>query len=383
MRREELIRSIFVAVSCVACGRAKQDAPAAGASASASVAFASASAVVPPKTLVLPEGRCTIREKFFGLVGFAMRLEEKTAPYADARSVSGILGALGSDRSAELRIPSGAGASLGLHLESPQLVLDGLVDPASIPLRAAKPIVLGGLVVPTELTELAIVDATTDGVTVEPALGAEIALTTPLRARMPCASLALAAAGLDAASVLPAKPLRHAGLHAGKTVALSVEPGGAAAAKLTPVADVDVQVLEARGAATRIAYQSRAWVFGWVSTSDLGAAPAEEPGGRRKGEEGVMGKPAVPPSPLRSVACATDVPLVAEVAGVRATIGRVRATALVQLLGSDAGFAQVRVPSGPIVAASGARWLIAEKDLEGCPAAEAAKSPFDDAKGKP
>lgn len=382
-RRTRLFVGLALALVAApaACDRGSKGAPS-GASAPSSAAVASASTPVDvplPAPIVLPEGRCALREKAWTSAGFSVRLADANgapgAPFAVVGQLAGIFGAFASERGAELRIPIGPAGRLGLRLETPQLVLEGLVEASTVPLRVARARVLGGLVIPTRGTPLRIVETTTDGVLVEPELGAEIALTAPLRARLPCAELALEAPELDPAAALPAKPIGRASLRAGTTVALAREPAGAVAAKLTPKVDSGVDVLESRGGAARVAWGGGgALMFGWVAAADLG--PALESGGRVRGEEGAMGRPAKPEPVQASVTCEQELPLVAEIGGARVKIGAVRPKARVDVLARDGGYARVHVPAGPLEAAPGARWLVPERALAGCAAAKAESSPY-------
>ncbi|MFO0550365.1 MAG: hypothetical protein U0271_18365 [Polyangiaceae bacterium] len=368
-------RAVALAL-CVGCGPAKEDAARAPTSSvtmtSPSIASASSTPEPPPRAPVV----CTLRDKTLPELGFTLRVDDAAAPFADT-TPTGVLGILRPQQSTEVSIAAshpGPPPTLGLHLESTALALDGRADTASIALYAAKPMVLGGMIIPTD--RLTLVEASADGVTVEPKLGATIALAAPVRARVPCADLRLRSPTFDGLVDLPAKPQRRAGLRAKKTVSLGVEIGGGGiAARITPISDTAVEVLETRGRATRIAYFDLAWIFGWVATSELGPAPQEDTATRRACDEGVMGAP--DREPLDRVACPKDVPLLAEVGGVRSVVGRVRANAHLVPLAREAGFTVVRVPGDVIHAAEGARWLVADKDLEGCPTVREPASLFD------
>ncbi|TKD03554.1 hypothetical protein [Polyangium fumosum] len=348
-----------------------------GASASAAAPAASAPSQ-PPRTLELPEGVCRISYQGFRGAGLTLRLAPDGPAFAivgekHVGGMAGLFGTAGQDRSADVVLLDGPAKSVGITLKNPDLVLRGFLDAAELVLHPVRARALGGFLAPTRLR---VVSASSSGVEVAPRFGNEVEVLGSLPAqRLTCAELSLDAAVLDVdPSVLPSsKGDPYMLLRGGNPINLAVEPAGPAVARLhPPSASTSVRVVETKGKATRIAWTlDEGTVFGWVASSAL-----EKPSNpyRTQGLRGIDRPPNE--EPVASFLCSEDVPLVAEVAGERVTVGHVRKGTRVGMLDRAAPYTRIAAPRGPdhgfgapppeIVAAKGAAFRVPSSALDGC-----------------
>ena len=355
------------------------NAPTSSAPASSAASASAAAPVQPPRTLELPEGVCRISYEGFRGQGLTLRLAPDGPAFAivghkySGGGMGGLFGTAGQDRSAEVVLLDGPAKSVGIRIKDPNLLLRGFLDAEEIVLHPLRASVLGGFLAPTRFR---VVSASSAGVEVAPRFGKEVEVLGSLPApRLTCAQLSLDPAVLDVdPSVLPSSkndPRRV--LRGGDPIDLAVEPAGPAVARLHPAsASTDVRVVETKGKATRIAWSlDEGTVFGWVVSSALEEPPK---GHRVQGLRGIDRPP--DEVPVASFLCSEDVPLVAEVAGERVTVGHVRKGTRAGMLDRAAPYAHIAAPRGPdhgfgapppeIIAAKGAAFRVPTSALDGC-----------------
>ncbi|MDI1480849.1 hypothetical protein [Polyangium sp. y55x31] len=357
-------------------------APSAPTSSSASPSAAAPQASAQPEALravELPEGVCRIAAKGFRGEGLTLRLTPGGRAFAivgekRAGGMVGIFGTAGEGRAAEVVLLDGPAKSFGIRVENPLLVLRGFTDVADLDLRPARASIVGGFLVPVRLR---LVSASSSGVEVAAQLDKEVEIVGNLPAqRVTCADLSLDPAAADVDAALPAatKKDTYMLLREGDPIDLAVEPAGTAVARLRPSSSSSsVRVLETKGKSTRIAWSlDGGTVFGWVASSSL----EKPPEGRRPGAEGRMR--ATPPEEktVESLVCSQDVPLVADVAGERITVGHVRAGTVLGVMERAAPYARVAAPRGPnhgfgapppeTTAAEGATFRVPASSLDAC-----------------
>ncbi|MDC0742782.1 hypothetical protein [Polyangium mundeleinium] len=361
------------------CNNTPTSSTSAPSSASASAAAPAASSQAQaPRTLELPEGVCRISYEGFRGAGLTLRLAPEGPAFAivgekHVGGMAGLFGTAGQDRSADVVLLDGPAKSVGIRIKNPDLVLRGFLDAAELVLHPVRARALGGFLVPTRFR---VVSASSAGVEVAPRFGKEVEVLGSLPAqRLTCAELSLDAAVLDVdPSVLPSsKKDTYLLLRGGNPIDLAVEPAGPAVARLHPASlSTSVRVVETKGKATRIAWSlDEGTVFGWVASSALEEPPKHH---RAQGLQGIDRPPNE--EPVASFLCSEDVPLVAEVAGERVTVGHVRKGTRVGMMDRAAPYARIAAPRGPdhgfgapppeTIAAEGATFRVPASALDGC-----------------
>ncbi len=271
---------------------------------------------------------------------------------------------------ASLHLPPGPAAEAGLELEFDGLVVRGLVAPEAVALHAAKPLVLGGLAIPTPRARLAWTGARPGELTVThaPAAGVEV-LAPPLTAPVRCDALSLDAVAFDPAAAAPEKKVdRPALLRLRRPISLSVDPAAAPAARLLARDDLDaeVTVIEIAGNKSRILWSRKEeLIFGWVATSDL--RPPNP--GVGLGSVSTTGSGAGFGRSVHSVArvtCPADVPVIAEAEDERATVGLIRAGTLIHVMTRGGPESKIVVAPGGIQMATPAELLADAERLKDC-----------------
>jgi hypothetical protein len=251
--------------------------------------------------------------------------------------------------------------------------LGGIVAADEIPLVATRAVVLGGFVVPASGARLAwratALGAITVGFTpddvIEVLPGAQLDATV-----LPCAAVTTeGAAPFELGASIPRAPRETRGfVPAGKSLGLSRTPGGPPVARLRAGAEgAEVTVVETRGPHALVRHAGgRQVVFGWVPARDVQPPTQEINDTFGVGCIGLTGLPAAG-RPLRVVHCENLVPLVAEQAGERRTVGSVAAGAALPLGEARDGLVSVVLPAA-LHAAPDARLGVLATHVAGCPA---------------
>lgn len=244
---------------------------------------------------------------------------------------------------------SGPSAGAAARAVRAGFTLQGIVAAEGITVVPARAVVIAGFVVPKPGAALPWKGTLPGTIKVSFALEADVeALPEAGLADLglPCDAVSLDHAYFDPRTAAPRSPKEKEMLvRAGKVVPLSRTPEGPPVARLRLTGDdlsVTLVLTRGRRALVRREQQS-ALVFGWVSAADLHAPPADQIGEAYGiGDLGMVGK--ATPASVRTVRCDRDVPLVAEVAGERRTVGSVAAGTALVLLDRTGDLISVKLP---------------------------------------
>ncbi|APR88093.1 hypothetical protein A7982_13442 [Minicystis rosea] len=279
----------------------------------------------------------------------------------------------GASATVDLTVAGPAGGAM-MRAVHRGFTVHGITAADDLALAPARPMVLGGFIVPApdaRLTWKATVPGT---ITVGFALEGDLEALPEAHldaSALPCDAVTLDVAPFDPSTAAPHSPQERAALlTAGKAVPISRTPEGAPIARLrVTTADAGIVVIETRGRRSLVRREaSQGVVFGWVAASDVKPLPkdgvGEALGGGGFGLVGVGDSSARP----RTVRCDRIVPLVAEVAGERRTIGSVAAGAVISLLERKGETFTVQLPDG-FEADAAARIGVPGAHVESCPEA--------------
>lgn len=268
---------------------------------------------------------------------------------------------------ARMHIPVGAAGHGTLDVGSNGLVISGFVARAHAPLFAASDFAMNGVLYPRSTTPLSWREGFSDGVSVTMEAPKGIVVKDPpLTARRPCADLTLDS-GATLAPARAAFGKEHGASHMLRAGTIEVFSDPARPADITLVLPERAYVASfaSSGAFSRILLQrDQVFVAGWVRTSNL-VEDWSGGGGTMSGIGGV-GIGSGHFRSTRKVICAADVPVVAEAAGERATVGHVLSGAPIDVADEPGGFARVRVANRFIHAADASSFLVRTADLKGC-----------------
>jgi len=275
--------------------------------------------------------------------------------------------------SVQLEIPLGRDTdSVFVRLERNGWEIAGHLGTDAFSLRPARAMVFEGFLVPLPLADLRWDEARAGEllVTLSPSRGVKTTATV-LRATHPCADVTIDdRSSFDANSVLPPGARRDGVLRARAGIPLSVEAGGAPVAWLDPPnGDVQVQVMESRGAFVRIAWTHfEEIVFGWVPVGDVRTKGAQATAAYGLlGLLGAGGGTSALSSNVTRYRCERDVSLVVDVHGEVVVVGRVLAGTRMDARDRMDGMVRVNLPStAPVAALPGASFGVPEGDLAGC-----------------
>jgi hypothetical protein len=271
-------------------------------------------------------------------------------------------------------------------------VIAGYVPLAQLELQPSRPVVLGGVFVPSAASRVALSGVRGDRVSVrvETPGGVELVGAPALPAlagEVACADLesdAAAFAAFDGSVAWGrAAGLREARFVAKHKVALSAGPGDPPVLRVTvdaPLASRAVTVIEQRAGRARVHWGSgNGDFFGWVDASELRPPPQglkalREQAMHEAAQFGMIGllpgtgPSAVTPAPPSTgrIACRTPVRIFAELAGRRYGIGEIAPGAPFLVDGRDGGAVAELVGPSSIVPSRGVRWLVAARDLAEC-----------------
>ncbi len=331
-----------------------------------------------PEAVTLPgpaAGGCTLRASKSG-VGVTLEIAPGV-PYARVAPVG----------SMEVTLPIGRDApAAAVSVAAGNVKLKGLATPSGLALYAARPFVVGEVLVPGPHSRLRWGEVAADRVGVEVELAKDSRtefrdVKGPLRASRPCGDLRLTSlANFDSYDALGGRGTdQTAGLRSSAPVPIAAQPNGPALAKLVvnrKGAFNEVTVIDENEAGwSRIARPTTGdlLVVGWVKQKQLGKPPARDTTMAAFGAGGFKpgGSGGATVDPAQVYACAKEIPLVAEVGPQRRTVGSVgggvhlRTTAT-----ADAEFVAVQFPDGAAAAVTplkGTRLLVRRADVQGCP----------------
>ncbi|MFT3765863.1 MAG: hypothetical protein QM820_10135 [Minicystis sp.] len=249
--------------------------------------------------------------------------------------------------------------------------MQGLVAADDLPIAPAKAMVWAGFLVP--MSEARFVwRATAPGTITVSFLPDEAIQILPeagfTQQALACDAISLDGPSFDARSVTPRSPKEHeALLRAGKTVPLSRTPDGPPVARIrVGNEDAFVTVIEARGRRSLVVReQANTLVFGWVAASDLKPIPKDQIGEALGGGGFGLSGIGEGGGTRSSVRCDRITPLVAEIAGVRRTIGSIAVGAVVQLRERKGDLWPIELPDG-FSADPGAQIGVLAAHLTGC-----------------
>jgi hypothetical protein len=237
-----------------------------------------------------------------------------------------------------------------------------------VPLVAARPFVVAGVLVPGGATPLRLVEARADAVVVEMDVPAELdGAPRTARAAVACADLGLDAADLDFHALLGATK-HEAQLPTAVKIPLSLDRASAPVVSLLFGADEDrtVDVLEPGKDRTRVAWRSAedVVVTGWVATKELSPVDTSWAFGTAVVE--ATTHVASPALAEHAVVCAHEVPLVADRSGARMTIGTIEASARIAPLADEDGLVSIVVEAPGITLDPRARLYVRRADIGDC-----------------
>jgi hypothetical protein len=268
---------------------------------------------------------------------------------------------------AKVDLPVGAASTTLLTVEDGGLVVSGHAPAAALELRAAKPFVLEGFAIGWIFARLGFSEVAEGEITVTYAAPKSIEIVdAPLRGRRPCGDVSLEGGQFDAEESVPGNGEKKSVhfLAMDRPVPLSVEPGGKAAARIRVTEPHFTSVLEKKAGRARVLVAVDTLVlFGWVSTRDL--VPAGDIAGYGTGS-GHLGVPDPKRSVLERRVCAADVPVVAEIAEARATVGTIRKGTVIEVLERGGDLPRVWVKTRWIHPAGGATLRARASDLGRC-----------------
>lgn len=271
---------------------------------------------------------------------------------------------------ARVHVPVGAAGGALADVASNGLAVSGYAPPEQISLYATTAFPMNGVVYPPSSASLSWAKGSEEGVTVTmPAPDGVVVRHPPLAAERPCADLSLD----RGARLAPAKAAFGVEygdrriIHAGRTLEVFADPARPADVQLVLREDVYADVFAASGSFSRIgAPANGVYVAGWVRTNNLG----EEWGGSSGSLSGFgrsgIGAPRV--SPVRTVQCGADVPLVAEAGGERTAFGHALAGTPIDVLAEGAPYQPVHIENRDIHPAILATFLARTSDLARCQA---------------
>jgi hypothetical protein len=227
--------------------------------------------------------------------------------------------------------------------------LQGIVSAIDLELGPARALTLGGFLVPLPSARFAWKGTAPGTIQIGFALEAEIEILPEAgldKASLPCDAVSLDHPSFDTRTAFPRGPKEKEMLvRAGKVVPLSRTPEAPPVARLRFTGDdASVTLVEKRGRHALVRREEpTAILFGWVATADLHVPPADSIGDAYGiGDLGLTGTGA--PLATRVVHCDRDIPLVAEMAGERRTIGTVAAGTALSLLDRKGDIIAVVLP---------------------------------------
>jgi hypothetical protein len=188
----------------------------------------------------------------------------------------------------------------------------------------------------------------------------------PLTAKRPCAELTLdSSARRASAKAVFGKEHGNPRLLRPGTIEVFHDPSRPADIKLVLTEKAFAQSFATSGAFSRIGLpHPEVYVAGWVRTASLGESWGS--GGATLGGGGGVGIVSGRFPSSRRVACPADVPVIAEVAGERATVGHILAGTPIDVADRPGDFSRVQVGSRSVHTADSSSFLARASDLKGC-----------------
>jgi hypothetical protein len=380
--------ALLVPSAWLACAGSVPPAPAiatvdlsAAASATASTATFEAGSPLPADVtdvvaVTSPRASCTIQEPYWtGAIDLLLT--------ADGDGFAGLMSA----HDVELSLIEPSSAFLRASVGSARV--SAYVPGEQLELQPHRPVVLGGVFVPSFTGGLAFAGVHGDRVSVRAATpaGVELVGLPALTGEVACADLvpdAAAMAAFDPSTAWGGAPgLRDASFTAKRTVALSASPGDPPVLRVQvddELASRKVTVIEQRAGRARIHWSTRDGdFFGWISAAEL-RPRVQRPSAAKASalqavqQFGMIGllktAEAATAEPTRSsgrrLACRGAVRVLAEKDGRRYGVGQIAAGAPFAVEAHDEGAVTPLAASGSIVPSKNVRWLVASRDLADC-----------------
>jgi hypothetical protein len=271
---------------------------------------------------------------------------------------------------AQLHLPIGtAAAGAGIEVEDVGLVLRGIISGNAFTLRPAKPVVLGGFVVPSSFADLVWAESREREVSVTYHAGPGVEpIQAPLSAKLPCDAVTADFSRFEQEDAVgDVKNAKDGLLRTGRAIDLSIDPGGPAVARLRAKDDQDaaVKVIGTSGASKRILWwRDSALVFGWVASADV-RTPQKVVGygyGTGRGS-GVLEKSF---RVIDLVRCDQDVTVIADAEGQRAAVGFIRAGTIIEILNREDDYVSVQTRSRAIAASRDVFMLVSAQQMKDC-----------------
>jgi hypothetical protein len=267
---------------------------------------------------------------------------------------------------------AGPSAGAAARVVRAGFTLQGLVAADDLELGPARAVALAGFVVPLPGARFTWKGTAPGTIRIGFTLDAEIEILPEAGldgASLPCDAVALDHPTFDARTAAPrgAKE-KEMLLRAGKLVPLSRTPEGPPVARLRVTGgDASVTLVEKRGRHALVRREEPlAIVFGWVPSAALRTPPADSIGELYGiGDIGLTGKGA--PIAPRVVRCDREVPLVAEIAGERRTVGSAAAGTALPLLGRKGDIVAVILPEKLAVTEAEAHLGVLASHVADCP----------------
>ena len=152
----------------------------------------------------------------------------------------------------------------------------------AFPLHVARPVIFGGFFIPKPAIAMTWSEAAEGALVVQPSSTGIASDQDKLRQRLSCADVSLDVPSFDPLSALKVKTdtLRRVSLGKAKELALAIEPGGTAEARVSLDEGFasEARVLEEKGDHTRILLESSSgFAFGWVASALLVAIADDAP----------------------------------------------------------------------------------------------------------
>jgi hypothetical protein len=343
------------------------------------VTYAQARAGSLPEAIVVPAGGSPT-------AGCALRAAKSNAGVTLEIAPGVPYARVAQAQSIEVALPVGRDApAAGVSVTVGSVRLKGLATPPGLALYAARPFVVGEMLVPGPHSRLRWGEVAANRVAVEIDLAKEMRsevrdVRGPLRAWRPCADLRLTSlGGFDSYDAFGGRGTDlAAGLRQSSPVPIAAQPNG------PPLAKLVVNRKAARNEVTVIDEDEAGWsriarpttgdllVVGWVKQARLGKPPARDTtfAAFGAGTLKAVAAGAASPDAVAAFACPKEIPLVAEAGGLRKVVGAIGPGVHLRTAAADADLVTVQFPDGAAAAVTplkGARLLARRADVAGCP----------------
>lgn len=255
-----------------------------------------------------------------------------------------------------------------VDVSSGGLFMSGVISREDVFLFAAAPFPMNGVVFPASSTSLSLGEGFADGVRITmDAPPGMLVKNPPLTAKRPCTDLSLDS-GTNFSPVAAALGTEYSEskfVPSGRTLEVFSDPSRPADVRLVIDTNTFAYASATRGAFTRVGmFVQRSFVAGWVRSNNLLDAHGGTGGsGLGFGRRGIVSTRL---TPIRTVRCASDVPLVVEAAGETATVGIAERGQNIDVVEDAHPYSRVQVIERNIHMVRGVRLLARASDLSTC-----------------